>query len=88
VRLFAKDPNFQNNGTVDNESNYVSLRSEDGMLVGKGVIDVNFTMGMVLYRVKLFPNEVAVQVTQEWKPNHWIGEISWPTLREGLGHVI
>jgi hypothetical protein len=42
------------------------------MLVGKGVVDVNFTTGMVLHGVKLFPNEVAIQVTHVWKPNHWI----------------
>jgi hypothetical protein len=38
--------------------------------------------------VKLFLNEVAVQVTCIWKPCHWIGEMSCPALREDLGHVI
>jgi hypothetical protein len=49
---------------------------------------VNFTTGTVLNGVKLFPNEVAVQVTKVWKPSHWIGETSCPILSEGLGHVI
>jgi hypothetical protein len=88
VRLFAGDSNLQSNGRIDNKSNRVSLRSEDGTFVGEGVLDVNFTTGMVLNGVKLFPNEVAVQVTRIWKPSHWIGETSCPTLSEGLGHVI
>jgi hypothetical protein len=86
--MVCRRSNFQNNYTVDNKSNHVSLCSEDGMLVGKGVVDVNFTTGIVLHGVKLFPNEVVVQVTQVWKFNHWIGEISWPILSEGLEHVI
>jgi hypothetical protein len=52
------------------------------------MIDVNFTTGMVLNGMKLFPNEVAIQVTCMWGPRHWIGEMSCPTLGEGLGHVI
>jgi hypothetical protein len=88
VRLFAGDSNLQSNGRIDNKSNRVSLRSEDGTFVGEGVLDVNFTTGMVLNGVKLFPNEVPVQVTRIWKPSHWIGETSCPTLSEGLGHVI
>ena len=48
VRLFAEDSIFQNNDRIGKESNYVSLRSEDGMLVGKGMFDINFTTGMVL----------------------------------------
>jgi hypothetical protein len=88
VRLFAGDSNSQSNGRTDNRTNCVSLRSEDGTLVGKGVLDVNFTTGMVLDGVKIFPNEVVVQVTRVWKPGHWIGETSCPTLGEGLGQII
>jgi hypothetical protein len=58
------------------------------MLVGEGVLDISFTTEMVLNGIKLFPNEVAVQVTLVWKLSHWIGETSCPTLSEGLGHVI
>jgi hypothetical protein len=88
VRLFAGDSNSQSNGTTNNRTNCVSLRSEDGTLVGKGVLDVNLTTGMVLDGIKIFPNEVAVQVTRVWKPGHWIGETSCPTLDEGLGQII
>jgi hypothetical protein len=88
VRLFAEDSISQNNGRTGKESNHVSLRSKDGMLIGEGVFDISFTTGMVLNGIKLFPNEMAVQVTRVWKPSHWIGETSCPTLSEGLGHVI
>jgi hypothetical protein len=64
VRLFAGDSNLQNSGTIDNKNNRVSLRSKDGTLIGEGVLDVNFTTGTILNGVKLFPTEVAVQVTR------------------------
>jgi hypothetical protein len=50
------------------------------MLVVKGMLNVNFTIRMVWYGIKLFPNEVVVQVTNVWKPSHWIGETTCPTL--------
>jgi hypothetical protein len=43
---------------------------------------------MVLDGVKMFSNEVAIQVMRVWKPGHWIGETSCPTLSEGLGQII
>jgi hypothetical protein len=52
VRLFAGDSNLQSNG------------SKDGTLIVEGVLDVNFTTGTILNGVKLFPTEVAVQVTR------------------------
>jgi hypothetical protein len=88
VGLFAGDSNSQSNGRIDNKSNHVSLRSKDGMRIGKGVLDVNFTTRLVLNGVKLFPNEVAVQVTRVWKPSHWIGKMSCPTLSKGLEQII
>ena len=43
VRLFAKkDLKLQRNGGADKEGSHVSLRSEDGALVGKEMIDVHF----------------------------------------------
>ena len=88
MKLFVEDSNSQNNDRTDNKSNRISLHSKDGMLIGDGVFDVNFTTGMVLNGVKLSLNEVAVQVIQVLKPSHWIGETTCPTLSEGLGHVI
>ena len=88
MRLFVEDLISQNNGKTDKESNHVSLHSKDGMFVGKRVLDISFTTRMVLNGIKLFPNEVVVQVTLVWKPSHWIGETSYPTLTKDLGHVI
>jgi hypothetical protein len=62
VKVFAKDSNSQNNNRTDNKSSHISLHSEDGTLVGGGVLDVSFTIGVVLNGVKLFLNEVDVQV--------------------------
>ena len=42
VRLFAKILNLQRNGRADKEGSHVSLCLEDGTLVGKEMIDVNF----------------------------------------------
>jgi hypothetical protein len=70
VRSFAKDLNAQRNVIIDYKSNHVSLLSEDERLFDKGVLDVNSTKKMVLNIVKLFPNEVVVQVTHEWEQSH------------------
>jgi hypothetical protein len=42
VRLFVNVLNLQRNDKADKEGNHVSLHSEDGTLVGKEMIDVNF----------------------------------------------
>jgi hypothetical protein len=70
VRLFARDSNSQSNNRTNNKRNRISLCLKDGTLIGEEVLDVNFTTGMVLDGVKIFPNEVDVQVMQVWKPGY------------------